>query len=157
MNVGAKFLGTRWAARAPIALFKVHLGFLFAGRMLLLLHRGRTSGAERSVVVEAVGENPDTVLIASGFGTTSQWYQNLKAEPSCLVSIGFRNRVPATAELLDASASSSLLARYEAEHPRLWKHLSRSITRLTGDNQLEIPMVLLHLERQPGGTGSGVG
>jgi hypothetical protein len=66
------------------------------------------------------------------------------------VSIGLRNRVPATAELLDASASSSHLARYAAEHPKLWKHLSRSITRLTGDDQLEIPMVRLHLEREPG-------
>lgn len=151
MDVGAKFLGTRWASRAPIALFKAHLGFLSAGRMLLLLHRGRISGAERFVVVEAVDrEDPDTVLIASGFGTASQWYQNLKTDPSCLVSIGFRNRVPATAELLDASASSSLLARYAAEHPKLWKHLSRSITRLTGDDQLEIPMVRLHLEREPG-------
>ncbi len=150
MDVGAKFLGTRWAARAPITLFKAHLGFLFAGRLLLLVHRGRNSGAERSVVVEAVKrEDPDTVLIASGFGTTSQWYQNLKAEPSGLVSIGFRNRVPATAELLDASTSSAILARYETEHPRLWKHLSRSITRLAGDDHPEIPMVRLHLERRP--------
>jgi deazaflavin-dependent oxidoreductase (nitroreductase family) len=149
VDVGAKFLGTRWAVRAPIALFKAHLGFLFAGRMLLLLHRGRNSGAERSVVLETVDrEDPDTVLVASGFGTTSQWYQNLKAEPSCLVSIGFRNRVPATAELLDTSASSSLLARYAADHPRLWKHLSRSITTLTGDEKLDIPIVRLHLERR---------
>lgn len=149
MDVGAKFLGTRWAARAPIAVFKARLGFLFAGRLLLLLHRGRKSGAERCVVVEAVDrEDPDTVLIASGFGTASQWYQNLMADPSCLVSIGFRNRVPATAELLSASASSSLLARYAAQHPRLWKHLSRSITSVTGDEHMEIPMVRLHLERQ---------
>lgn len=33
MDVGAKLLGTRWAARAPIALFKAHLGFPFTGRM----------------------------------------------------------------------------------------------------------------------------
>ena len=151
MDIGAKFLGTRWAARAPIAVFQAHLGFLFAGRLLLLVHRGRTSGAERLVVVEAVDrEDPDIVLIASGFGTASQWYQNLKADPSCLVSIGFRHRVPATAELLDASASSALLARYAAEHPRLWKHLSRSITKITGDDHLGIPMVRLHLERKPG-------
>ena len=149
MDVGATFLGTRWAARAPIAVFKAHLGFVLAGRLLLLVHRGRNSGAERFVVLEAVDrEDPDTVVIASGFGTASQWYQNLKADPSCLVSIGFRNRVPATAELLDASASSSLLDRYAAEHPRLWEHLSRSITRLTGDDQLTIPIVRLHLERQ---------
>lgn len=53
----------------PPALFKVHLGFLFAGRLLMLHHRGRKSGAERFVLVEAVDrEDPDTVLIASGFG-----------------------------------------------------------------------------------------
>lgn len=149
MDVGARFLGTRWAARAPIALFKAHLGFLFAGRLLLLVHRGRTSGAERYVVVEAVDrEDPDTVLIASGFGTASQWYQNLKANPSCLVSIGFRNRVPASAELLDEAASSAHLARYAAEHPRLWKRLRESITSLTGNDQSEVLMVRLHLERK---------
>jgi len=75
--------------------------------MLLLLHRGRKSGAERFVVVEAVDrEDPNTVLIASGFGTNSQWYQNRMVGRSCLVlSIGFRKPVPATAELLDASVS----------------------------------------------------
>ena len=36
MDVGAVVLGTRWAARAPIAMFKAHLGFVFAGRLLLL-------------------------------------------------------------------------------------------------------------------------
>lgn len=151
MGVGATFLGTRWAARAPIAVFKARLGFLFAGRVLLLIHRGRRSGAERYVVVEAVDrEDPDTVLIASGLGPASQWYQNLLAEPSCLVSIGFRNRVPATAELLDASAGTALLARYAARHPRLWKHLSRSISELTGDDHRAIPIVRLHLARPPG-------
>ena len=42
----------------------------------LLLHRGRKSGAERFVVVEAVDrEDADTVLIASGFGAASQSYR----------------------------------------------------------------------------------
>ncbi len=146
MDLGAKFFKTRWAVRAPIGLFKARLGFVFGGRMLMLVHRGRKSGLERFVVLEAVDrESKDKVLIASGFGPGAEWYRNLKADPSCQVSIGFRNRVDARAELLDEAESESLLERYAAEHPSAWKHLEHSITELTGDEKPEIPMVRLHL------------
>ncbi|MBN8866332.1 MAG: nitroreductase family deazaflavin-dependent oxidoreductase [Solirubrobacterales bacterium] len=115
--------------------------------MLMLVHRGRRSGAERYVALEAVDrESRDSVVIASGFGTGAQWYRNLEADPSCEVSIGFRNRVPARAELLDESESKALLGKYASKHPSGWKMLKESITEVTGDPNPEIPMVRLHLE-----------
>ena len=146
MSLGAKMLGTRWVVRAPIWLFRARLGFLFGGRMLMLVPRGRKSGLERFVVLEAVArESRERVLIASGFGAGSEWYRNLRADPACQVSIGFRNRVDSRAELLDQEESRAILETYSAKHPTDWKYLKQSITELTGEDEPEIPMVRLHL------------
>ncbi|UOE45654.1 nitroreductase family deazaflavin-dependent oxidoreductase [Agromyces larvae] len=146
MDLGAKFLTTRWAVRAPIPLFKAGFGFLFGGRLLLLVHRGRVSGEPRYAVLETVDrEAPDRILIASGFGPHAAWYRNLRSEPRCAVSIGFRTRVPARAELLDAAESRAVLDRYAAEHPEAWRMLRRSISEATGVQDPVIPMVRLHL------------
>ncbi|MGX5696328.1 nitroreductase family deazaflavin-dependent oxidoreductase [Agromyces soli] len=147
MDLGASFLTTRWAVRLPIPIFRAGFGFLFGGRLLLLEHRGRVSGGRRYVVLEAVDrESPDTVVVASGFGPTAQWYRNLEAEPRCGVSIGARTRVPARAELLGPAESAALLARYAARHPKAWAVLRDSIAAATGERDPEIPMVRLHLD-----------
>ncbi|WP_244857577.1 nitroreductase family deazaflavin-dependent oxidoreductase [Agromyces archimandritae] len=132
--------------RAPIAVFRAGFGFLFGGRLLLLVHRGRTSGAARYVVLEAVDRpSRDVVMIAAGFGPRSQWYRNLAAEPRCAVSIGFRTRVPARAERLGPEESSAALRMYAARYPRAWRALQRSIVDATGSADPEIPIVRLHL------------
>lgn len=147
MNLGAWALTTRWAARSPVPLFRAGFGFLFAGRLLLLEHRGRLSGERRYVVLETVGRwMPGTVVVASGLGPDAQWYRNLQAEPTCAVSVGFRTRVPVRAELLDPAESRAALQRYAAEHPRLWRKLLTSIVEATGEVDPEIPMVKLHLQ-----------
>ncbi|GAA1791885.1 nitroreductase family deazaflavin-dependent oxidoreductase [Agromyces lapidis] len=147
MGLGAKFLTTRWAVRLPIPLFTAGFGFLFFGRMLLLEHRGRSSGERRYAVIEAAErESADRIVVASGFGPTAQWYRNLQAEPRCGVSIGWRRRVPARAELLDTAESRAMLERYARDHPKAWAVLHRSIVEATGDADPEIPMVRLHLQ-----------
>lgn len=88
-STGARLLRTRWFVRAPIGVFRARLGFLFGGRILLLEHRGRKSGKARYVVLETVARPAsDTVVVASGFGRSAQWFQNLTADPHCRVSIG---------------------------------------------------------------------
>lgn len=153
MDLGAKILTTRWAVRLPIPMFTAGLGFLFFGRLLMLEHRGRVSGERRYVVVEAARhESRDRIVVASGFGPTAHWYRNLEAEPRCGVSVGWRRRVPARAELLDAVESRALLDRYARERPKTWAMLQRSIVDATGEADPEIPMVRLHLEpRHPRG------
>jgi len=149
MDLGAKILTTRWAVRLPIPMFKVGFGFVFLGRLLMLEHRGRASGERRYVVIEAAEhESRDRIVVASGFGRAAQWYRNLEAEPRCGVSIGWRRRVPARAELLDAAESRALLDRYAARYPKAWAALHRSIVDATGEADPEIPMVRLHLEQK---------
>ncbi|MEV5946158.1 nitroreductase/quinone reductase family protein [Streptomyces sp. NPDC051993] len=73
----------RVIARAPITLYRWHLGQLLGGRLLLLTHTGRTSGQPRQVVLEITGRDPATGAyhLASGFGPESQWYRNIQQTP----------------------------------------------------------------------------
>jgi len=139
-------LNTRWVVRAPVVLFRCGLGFLFAGRLVMVMHRGRRSGQRRYVVLEVVDRpSRDVVVIASGFGERAQWYRNLEADPRCLVSVGGRSDVAAVARLLPDDESAAALERYAARYPRSWKELRRAITASTGDPASKIPIVRLEL------------
>lgn len=147
-TIGARVLRTRWLVRAPIALYRVGLGALLGSRILMLEHRGRTSGLRRFVCLEVV-ERPacDRILIVSGFGTRAQWYRNLRAHPRCFVGTGRRRRVPAVARLLPPEESAAALDRYRAAHPRDWVLLRGAIERAVGHPVRSLPMVELLLQR----------
>lgn len=144
MSLSARLLHTRWVVRAPIVVFRAHLGFVFGGRMLLLEHVGRSSGEPRYVVLESVERpSPDRVVIASGFGRTSQWFKNLQAEPNCRVSIGRRHRVRAVARVVDAAERAEIVARYRRDHPKAYAKLSGVIEESIGKTIDEVPYVEL--------------
>ncbi len=146
MSAAARLIRTRWLTRAPIGMFRIGLGFLFGGRLLLLEHIGRTSGQPRYVVLETVSRpTPSEVLIASGFGSRSQWLQNLQANPHCFVSIGGIRRSPATAEVLNDGSAGLALADYAREHPRAWQKLKVLMSELSGSKHPVIPIVRLTL------------
>lgn len=127
-------------------MFRIGLGFLFGERLLLLEHLGRTSGKARYVVLETVSRpTPNEILVASGFGTRSEWLQNLRTNPECFVSLGRLRRVPATAEVLDGGSASLALADYAREHPRAWQQLKGLMEELAGTEDPEIPVVRLTL------------
>lgn len=139
-------LRARWFVRAPIGVFRLRLGFVFGGRLLLLEHIGRKSGAPRYVALETVDRpDPDTVVIASGFGESAQWYRNLRAEPRCRVSIGTRHRVPAQARTLDRVAAAAVLAGYRERHPGAYRKLSGIIEDATGQGIDTVPLVELSM------------
>lgn len=141
-----KLLRTRWFVRSPIWAFRARLGFLFGGRLLLLEHIGRTSGRPRYVALETVDRpDADTVVIASGFGETAQWYRNLLAEPQCRVSIGTRYRVPAVACTLSPEAAAEVLDGYRTRHPEAYRKLSGIIEAATGRTIDTVPLVELSL------------
>ncbi|HET8986469.1 MAG TPA: nitroreductase family deazaflavin-dependent oxidoreductase [Trueperaceae bacterium] len=147
-ELGARILKTKWLVRFPVAIFRAGFGFLFAGRLLLLEHVGRSSGQPRYVALEVLTRpSRDEVIIASGFGRTSQWFQNLQANPHCQVSIGTRRRVPATASVLPADEAAKLLADYREAHPQVWRVLDDSMTQLRGSKDYELPLVRLKLQR----------
>lgn len=132
-------------------MFRAGFGFLFAGRMLLLEHLGRSSGHVRYVVLEVLTRpSRDEVIIASGFGRKSQWFQNLQANPECRVSIGARRRVAATATMLLADEAAKVLAAYQGAHSKLWSVLGDAMTELHGSKDYELPLVRLILHASHG-------
>jgi deazaflavin-dependent oxidoreductase (nitroreductase family) len=91
----------RLAARTPIWLYRLGLGWLLGGRFLMLTHIGRKTGRPRQVVLEVVHHDRDsqTFIVASGWGVQSNWFQNVQKTPQVVVQSG-RRRCEATAERL---------------------------------------------------------
>jgi deazaflavin-dependent oxidoreductase (nitroreductase family) len=111
--------------RAPIAVFRSGFGWLFAGRLALVEHTGRRSGAARFVVLEIVEQDPRTgaVIVASGFGPAADWYRNLLSCPRGRMRIG-RRWVPVNAQKLPADQAIAVMARYADRHPRLVRRMA---------------------------------
>jgi deazaflavin-dependent oxidoreductase (nitroreductase family) len=142
----ARLLRNRRLVRAPIWLYRAHLGILFGHRMLMLEHIGRKSGAPRYAVLEVVDRpGPDQYVIVSGFGEKSQWYRNVVANPHVRVSVGLRRDVPATATSMTPEAVEETLDRYARHHPRAWRTLQAAMSSALDTPDLNLPMVLLEL------------
>lgn len=127
-RLSAKALRTRWVVRTPIWLYRAGLGFIFASRLLMLEHKGRSSGERRFVVLEVVDHPaPGQYVVVSGFGVGAQWYRNIQADPRVKVSIGLRRSMPATATPMTDAESAAALARYAQHHPKTWTKLRTTI------------------------------
>jgi deazaflavin-dependent oxidoreductase (nitroreductase family) len=124
--------------RAPIWLYRLGLGSVLGGRFVLLTHRGRSTGEARQAVLEVVGANDTTgtVLVASGFGSRSQWFRNIQVEPRVLFQVGNRRR-RGTAEPLPPEESGRVLAHYAQQHPEVAAALMRGLGHDVGDSVAE--------------------
>jgi len=116
----------RWFLRAPIWLYRLKLGWLLGRRFLLLVHRGRKSGKARSTVLEVLRYEPSTdrCVIASGWGTRSQWYRNVVRNPKVRFTIGLREREGRVTQLPVERAEQELRG-YGARHPASLRQLTR--------------------------------
>ena len=141
-----KALTTRGVARAPIWMYRHGLGRLLGERVLMLEHVGRVSGLPRYVCLEVVARpDRDRIVVVSGFGTRSQWFQNLEARQTCRVTIGRRRDVSARARFLTEEECAAALSAYQAAHPRAWRPLRHAIERAVGHPVDTLPMVELDL------------
>ncbi|SFL47169.1 deazaflavin-dependent oxidoreductase, nitroreductase family [Streptomyces pini] len=112
--------------RAPVHLYRLRLGWVFGGRLLLLNHTGRVSGKRRQVVIEVIEHDrtDGSYVVCSGFGAKAAWYRNLLATPEAGVQVGLRT-LPVTAHPLDGEEGGDLMARYASRHPRAARRLVR--------------------------------
>ncbi|WP_406095005.1 nitroreductase family deazaflavin-dependent oxidoreductase [Streptomyces sp. NBC_01013] len=117
----------RAAVRLPVHMFRAGLGPLFRGRLLLLVHTGRTTGLPRRTVIEVVEsatvDGRRTWTVASGFGPGADWYRNLLRTPHATVQAG-RGFHAVTAHALPAEDGGGLMARYAPRHPRTARRLA---------------------------------
>jgi deazaflavin-dependent oxidoreductase (nitroreductase family) len=141
----------RLAFRLPITLYRLRLGGLLGHRFVLVHHTGRRSGLPRQVVVEVVRRDPDTgaVVVASGFGPRSDWYQNLLATPEAAIELGWRHQ-DVHAEPLTPEQAGQTMVEYARRHPRAAASLARFMGYKTdgsdrdyGDVGATLPMLRL--------------
>jgi deazaflavin-dependent oxidoreductase (nitroreductase family) len=118
----------RLALRMPIWLYRLGLGWLLGGRVLLLTHIGRKSGLPRQAVIEVARHDPasDTYIIASGFGTQVDWLRNIEKNPNVLVQSGTR-RLEAVAERLPIDVAADELHSYAVRYPRAFRILTKRL------------------------------
>ena len=116
--------------RAPIFLYRVGLGWLFGGRILLLNHIGRVSGTRRHVILEVVEHDrtDQSFVVASGWGPDAAWYRNVLHTPDVSIQVG-RRTLPVTAVPLTADEGADVFARYASRHRAAAKYL---LPRLLG-------------------------
>ncbi len=114
--------------RSPIRLYRWHLGFLLGRHFLLLEHRGRKTRKPRYVVLEVVNydDTRDGFVVAAGFGATSDWYRNLRADPHVRVE-SRRERAGVTAEFLEPEEGARFFVHYADKHRRIATRLSAAM------------------------------
>ncbi len=112
--------------RLPIYLYRVRLGWILGNRFLLLRHKGRISGIDRFAVLEIVYRQPENAsfFVVSGFGTNSDWYQNILQHSTVEIQIG-NKRSPAKARQLEISEAGEVLLAYAGKNPGSLKALSK--------------------------------
>ena len=112
--------------RAPIWLYRLRMGPVLGRRFILINHVGRISGQVRQAVVEvvAIDGGNGAIIVASGFGSTSDWYLNVLATPTISVQLGSR-RFPVIARRLSPDEAADTMARYARRHPLAGRELCR--------------------------------
>ena len=117
----------------------MHLGWLLGHRALLLTHKGRFSGKERSAMLEVIKYDKETNIyfVASGFGIKSDWYKNIIRTPDVTIQVG-SNKFPARAERLSPDEAREVFLEYTHHHPAAIKNLAKLIGYQIGDTQEEM-------------------
>jgi deazaflavin-dependent oxidoreductase (nitroreductase family) len=144
------------AARLPIWLYRLRLGWLLGERFLMLTHTGRKSGRLRQTIVEVVRHDPasDAYIIASGWGERADWYRNIQKIPQVLICVGVR-RMEAVAEPLPREVAARELHDYARRHPYAIRGLAKLMVGQTFDGSMaaseqlaeRLPLVALRPRR----------
>jgi deazaflavin-dependent oxidoreductase (nitroreductase family) len=115
----------RFGFRLPIWLYRLHLGWLLGDRFLLLTHTGRKSGLPHQTVIEVIRHDKvdDTCLVASGWGTRSDWFRNIQKTPGVTITLGSR-KWTTRALILSENEGALELLDYARRHPHAFREIS---------------------------------
>lgn len=109
--------------RSPIGLYRMGLGFLMGKRFVMLEHIGRKTGETRRTVVEVVLNDDGAVYVAAGWGSSSQWFRNVQANPSVVFHLGAK-RYETEAVVVDQSEARRVMDAYADAHPKALESLA---------------------------------
>jgi deazaflavin-dependent oxidoreductase (nitroreductase family) len=108
----------RLLLRVPIALYRMHLGWLLGRRFLLLTHRGRRSGRTYQTAIEVVRYDAARMeaTVVSGWGAEADWVRNIRVTRALAVQVGTKRYVRPEQTFLDVEERDALLRWYWREH-----------------------------------------
>jgi len=120
----------RFGLRMPIWLYRLHLGWLFGHRFLLLTHKGRNSGKLHQTVIEVVKyeQATNSFYVVSGWGANADWYQNIHANSPVHISSG-RQNLQAQFEDISLGQSIEILSEYAGRFPVAFRELTALFLR----------------------------
>ncbi|MCQ4080939.1 nitroreductase family deazaflavin-dependent oxidoreductase [Streptomyces sp. RB6PN25] len=118
--------------RAPVRLYRWHLGRLLGERFLLLTHISRLNGQRRHALLEVAAHDPrsDTYTVACGRGTSTPWYLDVQQDPAVTIRVGGR-RAAAVAQPLTPEQSGRAMRAYARSHPQAALQMLRASGRRT--------------------------
>jgi deazaflavin-dependent oxidoreductase (nitroreductase family) len=119
--------------RAPVYLYRWHLGWLFGHRCLLLTHIGRRTGLPHRTVLEVVEyrkEGPEVVVV-NGFGRESDWVRNIEATAGEEVTFGSQHFV-AVHRFLEEEEAARVIEDYERRNRFLTPIVRAGLSWLLG-------------------------
>lgn len=109
--------------------YRLGLGWLFGHRIVLLEHRGRTTGRPVRTALQVVRWDAAArhVLVAAGSGPGTDWYRNVLAHPLVRVTIGRERNVLGSAVPLADDEARTELERARARRPRFGGRMARRL------------------------------
>ncbi len=140
----------RWLARAPRHLYRLGLGRILGKRLVLLEHRGRRTGFARQTVLEVVDADTTSLFVAAAWGKSSDWFQNIQADPSVAISSGRIRDAPATANVLGKTDAIGVFERYANIHKTAARGLAKAFDLPLGDAEAMadlVPVVRLSFDQ----------
>lgn len=101
----------------------------------MIEHIGRRSGAKRRTTLEVVDHDPASgaYVIASAWGSKSDWFRNIQHNPNVTVWVGGR-RFPATAVRMDTEDAVDALRAYASKHPTAFRQLAKRMVQGPSDD-----------------------
>jgi deazaflavin-dependent oxidoreductase (nitroreductase family) len=130
--------------------YRLGLGWLLGHRVVLLEHRGRTTGRPVRTVLRVVRWDRASrhLLVAAGSGPGTDWYCNVLAHPLVRVTIGCERNVVGCAVPLADDEARSELERARARRPGFAGRVPRPLRRRFARGSqptLHVPAVVIDL------------
>jgi deazaflavin-dependent oxidoreductase (nitroreductase family) len=106
----------RLGFKVPVWLYRAHLGFLFGGRVVAIVHRGRTSGRRYISGLEILERREGELFVFSAWGVKADWYRNIEANGVDELWDGRRRAVHVPFRIVTSDEAFGILAEYEQAH-----------------------------------------
>ena len=104
--------------KVPVWMYQAHLGFLFFGSLIVIVHRGRKSGNRYVTGLEMIDRCDDELFVLSLWGAKSDWYRNIEANGVDQLWDGTK-RTGASFRVVASDEAFGILSKTEKAHKRL--------------------------------------